>query len=79
VIYSSDGSSVSVTTCADISITWVTTFEILVPLAIPHSPFSGSRLDMWGDESGELGLGFGLRERRVIRWSENRAEVVLTG
>jgi hypothetical protein len=34
---------------------------------------------MWGDESGELGLGFGLRERRVIRWSENRAEVVLTG
>jgi hypothetical protein len=31
---------------------------------------------MGGEESGELGLDLGLR--RVIRWNENEAEVVLT-
>lgn len=44
------------------------------------SPFSGSRLDKGGEESGELGLDRGLRKLRVIPWNENGAdsEVVLT-
>ena len=85
VIFSSDVSFVSTTTCVDISNTWMTTFEILVPLSayVHYSrsfPFeSGSRLDMGDDERGELGLDFRLRERRVIRWNENGVEAVLTG